>query len=61
VKINGGKMYKTEIIKCTYNIAKRAKLIEEKCNEMFKEGWEIVSVSGTTVHGAILVFKKITK
>ncbi len=51
-------MYKTEIIKKTSNISKRAKLIEEKCNEMEKQGFSLVSTCGTPNFGVILTFKK---
>ena len=51
-------MYKTEIIKKTASIEKRAKLIEEKCNSMESEGYNLISVCSTHNFGAILVFKK---
>ena len=47
-----------EIIKKTANIEKRAKLIEEKCNSMESEGYNLISVCSTPNFGAILVFKK---
>ena len=52
-------MYKTEIIEATYNAKKRAKKIEEKSNEMFSKGFELVSFSVTPRFGVSLVFKKI--
>ena len=51
-------MYKTEIIKRTSNIQKRAKLIEEKCNLMESEGYNLISACSTPNLGAILIFKK---
>ena len=51
-------MYKTEIIKKTASIEKRAKLIEEKCNSMESEDYNLISVCSTPNFGVILVFKK---
>ena len=47
-------MYKTELIGYT----PVAKKIEDKCNEMEKEGFVLVSTTITLGAKAILVFKK---
>ena len=50
--------YKTELIPYTPSAKKRAKLIEDKINEMVAAGYEFVSVCSTPNCGAILIFKK---
>lgn len=50
-------MYKTEVIGFTKNKEIRAKLIEDKANEMYDKGYELVSVTSTPNAGAILIFK----
>ncbi|GHV00281.1 hypothetical protein FACS1894211_07250 [Clostridia bacterium] len=53
-------MYKTEVIKSGLKSAvKCAKAIEDKANEMYADGWELFSVSGTLDLGTMmLIFKK---
>ncbi len=51
-------MYKTEVIEYTPVAKKMAKKIEEKCNDMEKEGYDLVSTTITLSAKAILVFKK---
>lgn len=52
-------MYKTVVIGFTSNKEARAKIIEDKANEMYSQGWELVSVTSTPNAGAIMVFKRI--
>lgn len=54
-------MYKTEIIRCTKNIKKRALAIEIKANEMEKSGWLLASTCATPNFGVILTFFKQEK
>lgn len=51
-------MYKTEVIEYTPVTKKMAKKIEEKCNDMEEEGYDLVSTTITLSAKAILVFKK---
>lgn len=51
-------MYKTEVIGYTPKAKKMAEKIEEKCNEMEKEGFSLISATITPGAKAILVFKK---
>lgn len=51
-------MYKTEVIEYTPKTENMAKKIEDKSNEMLKEGYELVTMSITGTARAILVFKK---
>ena len=51
-------MYKTELIKYTPVAKTMSKKIEDKCNEMEKEGFVLVSTTITLGAKAILVFKK---
>lgn len=50
-------VYKTEIIPYTASAKKRAKLIEDKINEMTADGYVFVSICSTPNCGAILIFK----
>lgn len=50
-------MYKTEVIEYSPKTEDMAKKIEEKSNEMLKEGYELVTMSITGTAKAILVFK----
>ncbi len=52
-------MYKTVVIEYSPKADDMAKKIEEKANEMLKEGFELVTLSITGSAKAILVFKKI--
>ena len=52
-------MYKAVVIKYSPIADNMAKKIEEKANEMFKDGYELVTMSETTTAKAILIFKKI--
>ena len=52
------RMYKTEVIEYTPVAKKMAKKIEDKCNDMEKEGYALVSTTITLSAKAILVFKK---
>lgn len=53
-------MYKTELIGYTPVAKKMAKKIEDedKCNEMEKEGYVLISTTITLGAKAILIFKK---
>ena len=51
-------MYKTELIGYTPVAKKMAKKIEDKCNEMEKEGYALISTTITLGTKAILIFKK---
>ncbi len=51
-------MYKTELIEYTPVAEKMAKKIEDKCNEMEKDGFVLISSAITPSAKAILVFKK---
>ena len=50
-------MYKTEVINYTPVAKKMAIKIEQKCNEMEKEGFTLISSTITLGAKAILVFK----
>ena len=52
-------MYKTVVIEYSPKADDMAKKIEEKANEMFQKGFELVTVSITGSAKAILVFKQI--
>ncbi len=52
------KMYKTELIGYTPIAKKMAKKIEDKCNEMEKDGYVLISTTITLGAKAILIFKK---
>lgn len=54
-------MYKTVVVDYAPVADKMAKLIENKANEMYEQGYELVSVTETTSAKAILVFKKISE
>ncbi len=54
-------MYKTVIIPYTASAKKRAKLIEDKINEMTANGYEFISICSTPNCGAILIFKEPSK
>ena len=51
-------MYKTIVFGFVSSKEARAKLIEDKANEMYMQGWELVTVSSTPNAGAIMVFKQ---
>lgn len=51
-------MYKTEVIPYCPKAAKMAELIENKANEMEKQGYNLVSATVTLAAKAILIFKK---
>ena len=51
-------MYKTIVIEYTPKAEKMAKKIEDKSNEMLKEGYILVTMSITMSAKAILVFMK---
>ena len=54
------KMYKTLVIGFTKDALQRARLIEEKANEMYAQGWEVVCVTSTPNCGAIITFRQRT-
>ena len=54
----GGDMYKTVVIEYSPKADDMAQKIEDKANEMLKNGYELVSTSITGTAKAILVFKK---
>ncbi|MDO4376174.1 MAG: hypothetical protein Q4C33_03265 [bacterium] len=51
-------MYKTIVIGFSPTINIIANEIEEKCNEMLEEGYELITMSITNNLKAVLVFKK---
>lgn len=51
-------MYKTELIGYTPVAKKMTKKIEDKCNEMEKDGYVLISTTITLGAKAILIFKK---
>ena len=51
-------MYKTVVIEYSPKADDMAKKIEEKANEMQKNGYELITMSITGTAKAILVFKK---
>ena len=50
-------MYKTIVVEYSPKADDMAKKIEEKANEMLKDGYELVTFSVFTTAKAILVFK----
>ena len=50
-------MYKTIVVEYSPKADDMAKKIEEKANEMLKDGYELVTFSVTTTAKAILLFK----
>ena len=52
-------MYRTVVFGFISSKEARAKAIEDKANEMYAQGWELVTVSSTPNAGAIMVFKRI--
>lgn len=54
-------MYKTVVIEYAPKAEDMAKKVEEKANEMLKEGLELVTMSVTGTAKAILVFKTMEK
>lgn len=53
-------MYKTVVIEYSPRADIMANKIEEKCNEMLENGYELITISITNSAKAILVFKKIS-
>ncbi len=51
-------MYKTVVIEYSPKADDMAKKVEEKANEMQKNGYELITMSITGTAKAILVFKK---
>lgn len=51
-------MYRSIIINYSPKADDMAQKIEEKSNEMLKEGYELITMSVTGTANAILVFKK---
>ena len=51
-------MYKTVVIEYSPKADDMAQKIEEKSNEMLKEGFELITISITGTAKAILVFKQ---
>lgn len=51
-------MYKTVVIEYSPKADNMAQRVEEKANEMLKDGDELVTLTETTTAKAILVFKK---
>lgn len=51
-------VYKTVVLPYQPKAAKMAAAIEEKANEMAREGWELVTFSVTLSAKAILVFRR---
>ena len=51
-------MYKTIVVEYSPKADDMAKKIEEKSNEMLKEGYELVTMSVTGTAKSILVFKE---
>ena len=51
-------MYKTIVIEYSPKADDMAQKIEEKSNEMLKEGFELITMSITGTAKAILVFKQ---
>ena len=52
-------MYKTVVIDYSPKADHMALKIEEKANEMLKEGFELITMSVTGTAKAILVFKSV--
>ena len=51
-------MYRTVVIGFTKDAVQRAALIEQKANEMYAQGWEVVCVTSTPNCGAIITVKQ---
>ena len=51
-------MYKTVVIEYSPKADNMAQRVEEKANEMLKDGYELETLTETTTAKAILVFKK---
>ena len=51
-------MYKTVVVEYSPKADDMAKKVEEKANEMQKNGYELITMSITGTAKAILVFKK---
>ena len=49
-------MYKTVVIEYSPKADNMAQRVEEKANEMLKDGYELVTLTETTTAKAILVF-----
>lgn len=57
-KLKGGRMYKAVVIEYSPKADNMAQRVEEKANEMLKDGYELVTLTETTTAKAIFVFKK---
>ena len=51
-------VYKTAVLPYQPKTAKMAAAVEEKANEMAREGWELITFSVTLSAKAILVFRR---
>ena len=51
-------VYKTMVLPYQPKAAKMAAAVEEKANEMAREGWELITFSVTLSAKAILVFRR---
>ena len=56
--IEGGWMYQTVVLDYAPKADEMARNVEEKANEMWENGYELVTMSVTGSAKAILVFKK---
>jgi len=54
-------MYKTVVVDYEPVAKRMAKQIDDKINDMYRDGYELVTMTETTSARAILVFKEIGK